>query len=1077
MATNGYLSTASAWYYEQESEVLFIDEDKKRIGVNTRTPEYDLHVVDTTFSSNVLACNVRTFNVVASNASTSNLTAQTITATRNIHGSNLITSNLIVYRGSNVLDTDGKIDYLTWLKNAPVAIQGEKGDKGDKGDQGDRGLMGFPGLPGLPGLPGPPGPPGLPGISPTGGLPDAGEADIPASGDSNLMHWNWVTFRPFYNNVNTEEVGFRSNVYIASDSKIYGINRLELIPYDNGRYKRIVSPTESEEVWYDFSNKTMYLSELRADAFVRASNIVSSNSILKNILNETLTSTISMTAMTNFTACNAVASNLTVVNTITTSNISSCNMFSSNIDTTLLTACNLTACNLTASNIYATSNFFALSGSGCNLAFSNIFASNLDTRNLIAQISTLCNLTASNIYIGGNSNANFDITGTYALRGVSTGIIHKSATLLSSDSSSTRLNVVFDKFASGKFIVNCARGVAGQEQSFYAEYDINYQSNTTPVIGMGKTMSTGGSYRVNYTEWFFDSNDRTLTYVIGRALAGTIGFGFQAIGRFPEFTITKSTLTPLGTQINNYHTFLDSNGNFGIGTPAPATRLDVNGTINALAYTGTTMTNLSNLGMFGSNTAVWTSNNIESAVFGSNVAVSASNKAFTNSNELYPLSIFGSNLSVYSSNALWLSSNQLYPLGAYCSNLGVYSSNTITTHSNILFPMSIFGSNTATWASNNLSSSASVSSATFASNTAVSASNKSFTNSNTLFPMGTFASNVAVFASNVGVSASNKAFTNSNTLFPMSTFGSNTAIWASNNTGANFANGFTMNNNTSINFKNTSGTSIPILSLDNGNFTELRTDTLLSLNPDNDTATFINFNNTGAIACYTGTTQTMRITNCNVGIRTTSPSAPLHVVGTSILNGDVGIGTASPSHRLDVAGTGLRVLGGSGTTPTILYLNSTGAANTTSQLQFVNSGHTITCTDSNNYQGIPNVEGGHKIYYQSGSHNFAGRVQVNGNLRTTGEMTVGGSAFKGIFAGSTTFGSSGNPTLNITATHNWNISGTQTIMCQQYGNAGLPFQFTVTSYGANSFNVTVACTEDVASWTGSWTMTYTIIVT
>jgi hypothetical protein len=310
---------------------------------------------------------------------------------------------------------------------------------------------------------------------------------------------------------------------------------------------------------------------------------------------------------------------------------------------------------------------------------------------------------------------------------------------------------------------------------------------------------------------------------------------------------------------------------------------------------------------------------------------------------------------------------------------------------------------------------------------------------------------------------------------------------SANNIGAgnNIVDGFTMNNNTSINFKNTSGTSKPILTVDNGDFTKLQCETLLSLNPDNNAATFINFNNTGAIACYTGNTQTMRITNCNVGIRTTSPSAPLHVVGTSILNGDVGIGTASPSHRLDVAGTGLRVLGGAGTTPTIIYLNSTGAANTTSQLQFVNSGHTITCTDSNNYQGIPNTDGGHKIYYNSGSHNFNNRVQVNGDLRTTGTMTVGGSAFKGIFCGTYTVSGSGNEgNYYHTITHNWGISsGTQIFNFAHVDTTtpvvGDAFAIKVISISANSFEIYVSRTDNSgggSQWSRSFTLQYTIIV-
>ena len=53
----------------------------------------------------------------------------------------------------------------------------------------------------------------------------------------------------------------------------------------------------------------------------------------------------------------------------------------------------------------------------------------------------------------------------------------------------------------------------------------------------------------------------------------------------------------------NARMVIDSSGNIGVGTVTPSTRLDVNGTINATTYQGTTITNLSNM-------ALWASNNL-----------------------------------------------------------------------------------------------------------------------------------------------------------------------------------------------------------------------------------------------------------------------------------------------------------------------------------------------------------------------------------------------------------------------------------------------------------------------------------
>ena len=364
------LNTASQWYYERESEVLFIDEDNKRVGINIQVPQFDLHVETETFSSNIYGCNLMVHNVNSSNISTSNLTSKIINT------SNIQVSNLIIYRGSNVLDIDGKIDYELWLKNKPTLLQGEQGPQGEKGDKGDKGDMGHTGcngeqgpqglpgvpLPGPPGPIGPPGPPGPPVGGGTGGVPDAdGDLSIPESDDSNLIHWNYVTYKPFYQNVGSKKIGFADDLFINNVSKIRSINRLELLdlPFGYGQYRRIANVTESDAIWYDFETEHMYLREIDASFRIASSNFFGSNAIIKNILNETLTVSKSLVSMCNIHASNIETSNLLVHSNMTVT----ADFYGSNIN-----ACNILTHTITTSNTIS----------------SNIFASNIDTRDFIA---------------------------------------------------------------------------------------------------------------------------------------------------------------------------------------------------------------------------------------------------------------------------------------------------------------------------------------------------------------------------------------------------------------------------------------------------------------------------------------------------------------------------------------------------------------------------------------------------------------------------------------------------------------------------------------------------------------------
>ena len=245
-------------------------------------------------------------------------------------------------------------------------------------------------------------------------------------------------------------------------------------------------------------------------------------------------------------------------------------------------------------------------------------------------------------------------------------------------------------------------------------------------------------------------------------------------------------------------------GSVGIGCCNPAYTLDVNGTINATSYVGTTITNLSNLGLFGSNTSTSASNTVISLsnyVYNS-VATNITNTQ-TTANWASNAGLFGSNISVSASNTVISLSNYVYGTNTtnitnaqttanWSSNAGLFGSNISVSASNTVISLSnyVYGTNTT-----NITNAQTT--ANWSSNASVFGSNLARNNSNVLYPLSNqlytttttnitnsqttanWSSNASVFSSNNVVSLSNAYYTSSTNATAISA--SNVAYWSSNN--------------------------------------------------------------------------------------------------------------------------------------------------------------------------------------------------------------------------------------------------------------------------------------------------------
>jgi hypothetical protein len=657
--------------------------------------------------------------------------------------------------------------------------------------------------------------------------------------------------------------------------------------------------------------------------------------------------------------------------------------------------------------------------------------------------------------------ANFDVFGNHtALRNINTAIIAKNGRIGIADSTSVRLHVTFSNFASGKFIVNTVRAVPGQEQTFYAEYDINYLSNLTPIIVSAKIGQSGGSHRINYTEWFFDSINRNLTYVVGRLAGSTIDFGLQAIGRFPDFQITKSAILPSGELLSNYQTHLNSNGNFGIGVQNATTTLDVNGTINASNYTGQTITDLSNLGIFSSNTSV----------SASNTTISLSNYSYLT---LTPNANFASNTAVWSSNL----STPLTSLSNYVYTTSAPNSSNINNTAN-------FASNTAVFASNNTVSLSNYSYSTltpkvnFASNLSTpltSLSNYVYTTSapdvSNVINTANFASNVSVFGSNTTISLSNFVYgtntTNITNAQTTANFASNLSIYSSNYINSTLPNGFTFNNNSPISFKDEFNVGYPVLFVNSNNNTYLKNPTsgfAMFINPDQNKPTYVNFSNATEFRIYHGLSIFFRTSSSNVGIGTNhTPVFPLDVNGTSRFRNNVLI-NSNNELEFGIGITKEANAGKIGYTRFSDSLDIVGAGTTNANrkvriYEHLNVGNSIT---------TPSIE--------------ATTALTSPSITATNSLTIGTSTIKGIFTGSATIpGSGGGSAITMTVTHNWGLlSGNFTYLLTHIDTT-LPttpevFAFKVLSASPNTIDIYVARVDSFNAWTQTHTLQYSIVV-
>ena len=221
-------------------------------------------------------------------------------------------------------------------------------------------------------------------------------------------------------------------------------------------------------------------------------------------------------------------------------------------------------------------------------------------------------------------------------------VVHSEAN--SSESKSYTASVQFASTSSIYYRLNPLTSTGAYAGSQDWAVEINNSFNTT-TLRLVRVNGTASAANFTCTLKVFQSQTNPITIT--------------------DSSTTGSSATNSGLWENTQITQVD--GFVGIGTEAPAYKLDVNGVINSTSIQGPTITALSNLGLYGSNTANWSSNTTN---YSSNTAYWSSNTAYWASNNLFSSygGIVSGNLDVTGSLRLGNSNSEIKTFSTTIAN-------------------------------------------------------------------------------------------------------------------------------------------------------------------------------------------------------------------------------------------------------------------------------------------------------------------------------------------------------------------------------------------------------------------------
>ena len=293
---------------------------------------------------------------------------------------------------------------------------------------------------------------------------------------------------------------------------------------------------------------------------ITATNITTTNLISTNITSGTITLT-GLSNLQNVTATNVTSNTLTIAGLSNLQNVTATNISSATLNLSNTVASNSLQ-NITTLNI--TSGSINLTNTAASNSLQNILATNISSGTItLTGLSNLQNLTATNV-----SAATIALTGLAALQTVTATSITSGAITITG--LSNLQNVTATNVSAGTITIT---GLSNLQNVSSTNLTSSNTFISTPTTNGGTAGSTTATLLSLYRPGVVSQSFLNLTeFRIGRySTAGTSAFTQL------DMFMNNGATTVTDSHIMTWY----ANTRVGIGTTAPATTLDVNGTISA----------------------------------------------------------------------------------------------------------------------------------------------------------------------------------------------------------------------------------------------------------------------------------------------------------------------------------------------------------------------------------------------------------------------------------------------------------------------------------------------------------------